>query len=238
MSFLEKLIYGMPGEKAAGSGPIDLNSMFSGIFLDVIFFDICILDVSGSMTEKDSEGNTRLHGVINAFKRFITVRAECLRESTVEERAGCFNLISFNTSAGLVSGIVPYNSGEEEALSSLDELCANGGTNYLPPLAMTRDIVKRVVVNDVPVVFTVLFLSDGAPYDGPGAVKYCESMIDDGIYVATAGIGSEGCSRYLEKMASEVVIDNEPQKLFRFCKDAEELARFFSFVGCYLREAD
>lgn len=123
---------------------------------------IVVFDVSGSMTTNDMGGKTRLKAAQDAVKELATQLAQ--KKNSAGDPLVRMSLIQFSTKASPVLGLTDLttdgnNSGLSQIESAVDNLSADGGTNWDHALQLANE------ENDLdPGRATfVIFVTDGDP---------------------------------------------------------------------------
>lgn len=203
----------LDGLLAKYNGQPGATARVSMVPLSVTF---CI-DGSGSMLMDDIRPN-RFGATISAVQAFIGAR-QC---------AGAVDLVSavvFDSSATIISGLVPIHEAERRLLQPLRRVDAGGGTQITKGLLTTETILATSPHGNTR--FVVL-LSDGE--DGGEPYYIADRMKAAGAIINCIGIGrrpadvDEAC---LKRVCSTVDGDLR----YRFISNAKDLATYFETLA-------
>jgi Mg-chelatase subunit ChlD len=132
---------------------------------------ICILDVSGSMSESSSYTNdaeASLFSRMDLVKHSVNTIVQCLRPED------SLAIIGFNNSASKILDITYMDErGKKEAMIALDRIKEGGGTNLWDGLSMGLNELHSLGIRENHNNF-LLLLTDGEPNDNPPKGIYNE----------------------------------------------------------------
>ena len=198
-----------------------------------------VIDVSGSMATSDPKveippaGSGKktcgrldaLNAILDKMPANITSFAVVTYDDTLVKKSSKL----FKTKAELFADLV----GTTAPAPKIEEIiCADGmGTTYTAGLTGAKQVLEKGEVNATK---EIIFLSDGAPYDGPQAKTMANDLKTNGVTVggrkqtvslATVFLGTTVPNpNILEEMASVDKSKIPPKPIYAVAKDAAELA--------------
>ncbi|MEW5802082.1 MAG: vWA domain-containing protein [bacterium] len=184
--------------------------------------DIILLDVSGSMAERDYPPS-RLAAAKDASFGFL----KQLQDSNPN---ACVGVVSFSTRARIVHQPVRLKDDYARIGDVIDNLRCESSTNIAEGLTISKAVISKCKGASVP---RVLMLTDGYDNEGGNPEQIAQELKGRGIQLDIIGIGgspAEVNEPQLERMAS--VVDGELH--YWFIRSVGDLVRKFEVLA--LRE--
>ncbi|MEM8495678.1 MAG: vWA domain-containing protein [Planctomycetota bacterium] len=138
---------------------------------------LILIDVSGSMTSRCSNRQTKLDNAVNAAAACVSVIARDAPGSRVA-------LAAFNHKADVVCNFEPVPDQLSRLIHGLNGICGSGGTSLVAALELANELLVEVPTD---ATMVVNLMTDGR---GDNCRSQARRLQERGVLIAIAGFGA------------------------------------------------
>jgi len=148
--------------------------------LDFIF----IVDCSGSMSDRCSDGKTKMDHIIHTLKNMITFLHEH-NSIRVNITINSFDNRLYN----IVERVKISNENFNEIITKIDTMVPKGPTNIENALRQTASYIQELKTTNPSIVINHIFMTDGQATNGSNDVELLKTLVVDDVMNAFIGFG-------------------------------------------------